>query len=73
LARRYLERSKLKLNEMITASLERGEKAFQLQQYNRAKSEYKTVLFLNNDPKSKTVQLAEKRLEAIRLIQSSGR
>ncbi|MCC6276773.1 MAG: FHA domain-containing protein [Oligoflexia bacterium] len=73
LAKRYLERSRLKLNELITAALERGERAFQLQQYNKAKSEYKMVLFLTGDQKSKSGQLAEKRLEAIRLIQATGR
>ena len=68
LAKRYLDRSRLKLNELITQALERGEKDFQLERYNAAFNEYRTVLLLKNDPRDKMYQLAEKRIEAIELI-----
>jgi tetratricopeptide (TPR) repeat protein len=68
LAKRYLERSRLKLNETITAALERGEKYFQLQRYANARNEYQTVIVLSGDTQGKSAQLAAKRLEAIKLI-----
>jgi pSer/pThr/pTyr-binding forkhead associated (FHA) protein len=68
LARRYLEESRIKNNQTITDSLERAEKAFQLEKYRIAKSEYKNVMRLSGDPNNKNSQLAYKRLETIELI-----
>ncbi len=73
LAKRYLERSRLKLNETITQALERGEKDFELQKYNNAFNEYRTVLLLINDPNNKSFQLAKERIESIRLIIESNK
>ncbi len=73
LAKRYLSRSRLKLNEDITAALERGEKYFQNQKYINAFDEYRTVLLLVNDPSNKNAQLAQKRIEAIQLIMMNNR
>ena len=68
LARRYLEESRIKNNQMVSDSLERAEKAFQLEKYRLAKSEYKNVIRLSGDPNNKSYQLANKRLETIELI-----
>jgi hypothetical protein len=68
LAKRYLDRSRLKLNETVTASLERGERAFSLQKYSIAMNEYRTVVLLTGDPSNSSYQLALKRIEAIKLI-----
>ncbi|MBK9294288.1 MAG: FHA domain-containing protein [Oligoflexia bacterium] len=73
LAKRYLSRSRLKLNEQITSSLERGEKYFQTQKYSQAANEYRTVLLLVNDLNNKNAQLAQKRLESINLILINNR
>jgi hypothetical protein len=53
---------------MVSDSLERAEKAFQLEKYRLAKSEYKNVIRLSGDPNNKSYQLANKRLETIELI-----
>jgi len=68
LAKRYLERSRLKNNELVTQALERGEKDFELERYTNAFNEYRTVLLLTNDPNNKNFQLAQQRIEAINLI-----
>jgi tetratricopeptide (TPR) repeat protein len=68
LARKYLDRSKVKNDEQVTSALERAEKDFELERYNNAYSEYRTVLLLSNDPKSEKFRLARKRMEAIELI-----
>jgi hypothetical protein len=73
LAKRYLERARLKNNELITSALERGEKDFQTQRYMAAFNEYRTVLLLTNDAKNKNYQLAEKRIETIQLILTNNR
>jgi tetratricopeptide (TPR) repeat protein len=73
LAKRYLSKSRLKLNETITAALERGERDFQLQKYLNAFNEYRTVLLLTNDPRNKNAQLAQKRIEAIQLILTNSK
>lgn len=73
LAKRYLDRSRLKLNELVTEGLERGEKDFQLQKYSAAFNEYRTVMLLKNDPRDKMYQLAQKRIEAIDLIMVNSR
>jgi len=73
LASRYLVRSRQKLNEAISQALERGEKAFQLEKYGMALNDYRTVLLLNTDPKSKSAILAKKRIETIELIEKSQR
>jgi pSer/pThr/pTyr-binding forkhead associated (FHA) protein len=68
LARRYLERSKQKLDLAIAQSIERGEKNFQQGRYNLALNDYRTVLLLRNDQRDKIYQLALKRIESINLI-----
>ncbi|MDZ4678775.1 MAG: FHA domain-containing protein [Oligoflexia bacterium] len=73
LAKRYLEKSRLKLNESVTATLERGEKYFQIQRYANARNEYQTVIVLAGDTQSKSAQLAAKRLEAIKLIMMNSK
>ncbi len=73
LAKRYLSRSQMKLNEEITGSLERGEKDFQTERYMSAFNEYRTVILLTNDLNNKNVQLAQKRIEAIKLILMNNR
>ena len=73
LAKRYLERSHLKLNELVTEYLTRGERNFQQERYQAAFSDYKTVILLKNDPRDKTYQLAQKRIEAINLIWTNSK
>jgi tetratricopeptide (TPR) repeat protein len=73
LAKRYLDRARIKDNELITQALERGEKDFQLQKYTHAFNEYRTVILLTNEPKNKYYQLAQKRIEAINLILMNNR
>ncbi len=73
LAKRYVSRAKLKLNQEITAALERGERNFQAKRYKQAYGEYKAVLNLSGDIKSKNAQLALKRIEAINLIMMNSR
>ena len=63
LAKRYLETSRIKNNQLVTEALERGERAFQLEKYNIAKNEYRTVELLTGDPGNKSYQLAEKKIE----------
>jgi pSer/pThr/pTyr-binding forkhead associated (FHA) protein len=73
LAKRYLSRSRLKFNEVVTQSLERGERYFISQKYQNAYNEYRTVILLLNDPANKSYQLAQKRIEAIQLIIKNNR
>ncbi len=73
LAKRYLDRSRLKLNELITQALERGERDFQNEKYMNAFNEYRTVILLTNDPKNKNFELAQKRIETIQLILTNNR
>ncbi len=73
LAKRYLDRSRLKNNQLITQSLERGERDFQNEKYMNAFNEYRTVILLTNDPKNKNYQLAQKRIETIQLIMTNNR
>jgi pSer/pThr/pTyr-binding forkhead associated (FHA) protein len=73
LAKRYLDRSRLKLNEVITQALERGERDFQNEKYMNAFNEYRTVILLTNDPKNKNFELAQKRIETIQLILTNNR
>lgn len=68
MAKRYLERSRLKRDELVTSALSRGERDFELQKYTMAFNEYRTVLLLLNDLKNPKAQLAQKRIEAINLI-----
>jgi len=73
LAKRYLERSRLKNNELITQALERGERDFQNEKYMNAFNEYRTVILLTNDQKNKNFILAQKRIETIQLILTNNR
>lgn len=68
LAKRYLDRSRLKLNELVTTALERGERDFGNQKYQKAYNEYRTVILLTNDGNNKSYQMAKKRMESIELI-----
>lgn len=73
LAKRYLDRSRLRYQKQVTDAIARAERAFELQKYREAESEYKTVKLLVRDPNNETYQLAEKRLEAITLIRTSNK
>jgi len=73
LARRYLERSQIKLREDATSALARAEKAFQLQRYSKAISEYETVKKLLGDPSNENFKLAVQRIQTIDLIRKSNR
>ena len=73
LAKRYLSRSRQKLDESISQTLTRAERYFQLHKYNVAFSEYQIVKELTNDPNNKNWQLADKRIEAIKLILMSNK
>lgn len=73
LAKRYLSRAKLKLNQEITSALERGERNFQAKRYSQAFGEYRSVVMLSGDLKGKNAQLAIKRMEAINLILMNSR
>ena len=73
LAKRYLERSRLKLSELITQALERGERDFQNEKYMNAFNEYRTVILLTNDPRNKNYELSQKRIETIQLILTNNR
>jgi pSer/pThr/pTyr-binding forkhead associated (FHA) protein len=68
LAKRYLDRSRQKIDELVAQAIERGEKDFQNERYTEALNEYRTVLILRNDDHDKMSQLALKRTEAINLI-----
>jgi pSer/pThr/pTyr-binding forkhead associated (FHA) protein len=73
LAKRYLERSRLKNNEAVSSAMERGERDFQLQRYMNAFNEYRTVILLSSDAQNKNFQLAQRRIEAIQLILTNNR
>lgn len=72
-ARVYLEKTRLKLNQIVTEALARGEKDFSLQKYQKALNEYNTVINLVNNPDDPNVRLARKRKEAIELIMLKSR
>ncbi len=73
LARRYLERSQIRLREEAIAALARGEKALQLQKYGQALNEYQTVKRLLGDPNNENYKLAEQRIRTIELERKRNR
>lgn len=68
LAQKYKKQSELKLDELIQTSLREGKRHFEQNRFELAKSSFKRILVLINDPNNKIYQEAYQRVQEIELI-----